>query len=192
MRVSRFTHTWLVILAAVLAMGLLGCAGGTGGRGAGSTMDEGGPAESVEDADASGFGEDGPLSARMGEQDDVVESERLAEAARNLEPVFFAFDKFDLDAAARSALASNAAWLRDNPDISVWIEGHCDERGTDEYNLALGEKRARAARDYLVQSGVSASRLRTLSYGEERPFALGHDESAWRLNRRAHFRPKLK
>lgn len=191
MKAGRFERLALAALAAGLAAFLFGCAGGTGGRGTGSTMEDGGAAESVEDADAPGFGSDGPLSARRGPEDDLVESELLAEAARNLEPVFFAFDEFELDAAARATLAANASWLRGHPEVRVWIEGHCDERGTDEYNLALGEKRARAARDYLVQSGIEPSRLRTLSYGEERPFALGHDEAAWRLNRRAHFRPKL-
>ena len=74
-----------------------------------------------------------------------------------------------------------------NSGARVLIEGHCDERGTNEYNLALGDRRARAAMDFLVKYGVSASRIETISYGEERPFALGHDESAWWQNRRAHF-----
>ena len=173
MTARRFIRPGLVLLAAISAATLFGCAGGTGGRGAGSTMDEGGAAESVEDADAAGFGSEGPLSARRGQEDDLVESELLAEAARNLEPVFFAFDKFELDAAARATLAANASWLRGHPEVNVWIEGHCDERGTDEYNLALGEKRARAARDYLVQSGIDPSRLRTLPSGETSEICTG-------------------
>lgn len=84
-------------------------------------------------------------------------------------------------------LAENVEWLRKNPATKVTIEGHCDERGSSEYNLALGERRARATRDYLVASGIAANRISTISFGKERPFALGHDESAWQWNRRAHF-----
>jgi peptidoglycan-associated lipoprotein len=187
---ARFSpESSLALAAALLAAGLVGCAGGGAGSGAGSTMDDGGAAETVDDDE---FGARGPVDARERPDAGVEESARLAEAARNLEPVFFAFDESDLTAEARATLAANARWLRDNPDVDAWIEGHCDERGTNEYNLALGERRARAARDYLVQSGVSSTRLRTISYGEERPFALGHDESAWRLNRRAQFRPQLR
>lgn len=179
----------LIALAAAACLVLLGCSAGGTGSNAGSTSDGGAGAESVDEA---GFGDRGPLKAQTRPESDLEESARLAEAARNLQPVFFAFDKFELDAAARSALANNARWLRANTDVKVWIEGHCDERGTDEYNLALGEKRARAVRAYLVQSGIDGADLRTISYGEERPFALGHDESSWRLNRRAHFRPTLR
>lgn len=103
-------------------------------------------------------------------------------------PVFFAYDKAELSDDARRQLEKNAATFRNNPDFgTVVIEGHCDERGTEEYNLALGDRRAQAARDYLVQLGVSSSRLQTISFGEERPFAEGSNEAAWRLNRRAHF-----
>ena len=77
--------------------------------------------------------------------------------------------------------------LRDHPNVNVTIEGHCDERGTVEYNQALGEKRALAARDYLVAAGIAAARLDVISYGKERPFATGHDESSWQQNRRANF-----
>ena len=186
------SRIWLSLGAAVLAAASLGCAGGGAGRDVGASTDVGGASEPVDDAASRDFGADGPLRAQPPRSDDLIESERLAEAARRLEPVFFAFDKFDLDAGARATLASNANWLRANPDIRVMIEGHCDERGTSEYNLALGERRARSVRDYLVQSGVESHRLRTISYGEERPFALGHDEGAWRLNRRAHFQPQLR
>ncbi len=104
-----------------------------------------------------------------------------------LQPVFFAFDSADLDAAARAALDANAQVLRRYPTWVVTIEGHCDERGTAEYNLALGERRAAAARDYLVSVGIAAERLRTVSYGKEFPFDPGHTEEAWAQNRRAHF-----
>ena len=101
--------------------------------------------------------------------------------------VFFDLDSYTLRDDARLALDRAAKLLRDDTGMKLTIEGHCDERGTVEYNQALGEKRANAARDYLVNAGVNASRLQTLSYGKERPFAEGHDESAWAQNRRAHF-----
>ncbi|MDH3197011.1 MAG: peptidoglycan-associated lipoprotein Pal [Candidatus Krumholzibacteria bacterium] len=103
-----------------------------------------------------------------------------------LNAVFFAFDKYNLTAESRQILEKNASELKQAKDANVIIEGHCDERGTKEYNLALGEKRARAARDYLVSMGVAASRLTVVSYGKERPFDSGHSEAAWAKNRRAH------
>jgi peptidoglycan-associated lipoprotein len=84
-------------------------------------------------------------------------------------------------------LAKNANWMLEYQTILILLEGHCDERNTREYNLALGDRRANAVRDYLVSLGVAGSRIRTISYGEERPFAIGHTEEAWRLNRRTHF-----
>jgi len=100
---------------------------------------------------------------------------------------FFDLDSYALRDDAKVALDLAAKLLRDQADVNVTLEGHCDERGTVEYNQALGEKRANAARDYLVNAGVSAARVQTLSYGKERPFAEGHDESSWAQNRRAHF-----
>jgi peptidoglycan-associated lipoprotein len=101
--------------------------------------------------------------------------------------VFFDLDSYTLRDDAKVALDRAAKLLRDKTDVNVTLEGHCDERGTVEYNQALGEKRANAARDYLVNAGVPAARVQSLSYGKERPFAEGHDESAWAQNRRAHF-----
>jgi peptidoglycan-associated lipoprotein len=109
---------------------------------------------------------------------------------QDLRPVFFALDSYVLDDAARAALDADGKMLRDNAGIKLVIEGHCDERGTVEYNQALGEKRAQAARDYLTAAGIDGSRLSIVSYGKERPFDPGHDESAWAKNRRAHFSPK--
>lgn len=101
--------------------------------------------------------------------------------------VFFAFDQFNLSSEAKSTLEANAREMKRVADASVTIEGHCDERGTKAYNLALGDKRANAAKDYLVSLGVTASRITTISYGKERPFDTGSSESAWAKNRRAHF-----
>jgi len=97
--------------------------------------------------------------------------------------VFFAFDKSELSSDARGTLGRQAAWLKQWSNQRLTIEGHCDERGTREYNLALGERRANAVKDYLVASGVSASRLSTISYGKERPIMLGSNEAAWAQNR---------
>lgn len=102
-------------------------------------------------------------------------------------PAYFDLDSYSLREDARAALDKNAKLLRDNADAKVTIEGHCDERGTVEYNQALGERRAIAARDYLVAAGIASARLDVISYGKERPFSAGHDESSWQENRRAHF-----
>src|SRR5436190_12699581 len=110
--------------------------------------------------------------------------------AQDLQPVFFDFDSATLTDQGRSTLDRDAKALRDHSDAKVTIEGHCDERGTAEYNQALGERRAQAAREYLVAAGIGAARLDVISYGKERPFDPGHDESAWAKNRRAHFSPK--
>lgn len=101
--------------------------------------------------------------------------------------VFFAFDSALLNTVSESQLNENVQWMNDNPEASVVIEGHCDERGTDEYNIALGERRAETAKNYMTNAGVDPSRMQTVSYGEERPFDPGHDEDAWAKNRRAHF-----
>jgi peptidoglycan-associated lipoprotein len=115
------------------------------------------------------------------------EPEKPKVTAEDFKPAFFDFDSYKLRDDARQALDHDGKLLRDNPSLQVTIEGHCDERGTAEYNQALGEKRAQAARDYLTGSGIQASRLQVVSYGKERPFDPGHDEAAWAKNRRAHF-----
>jgi peptidoglycan-associated lipoprotein len=104
-----------------------------------------------------------------------------------LRPVYFLYDSDEVDEAARAVLQANVALLKKYPAWQITIEGHCDERGTAEYNLALGERRAVAARAYLMSLGIDGGRLRTVSYGKEFPFDGGHNESAWSKNRRAHF-----
>ena len=116
---------------------------------------------------------------------------RAAEQAKNQflnEHIYFPFDSAELSPLAQETLKSKAAWLRDNADAMVTIEGNCDERGTNEYNLALGERRAESARAYLVDLGISASRLSTISYGEERPLDPRHNEEAWAKNRNDQFK----
>lgn len=103
------------------------------------------------------------------------------------EDILFEFDSASLTAAAQEILRAKAEWLRNNPGVMVLIEGHCDERGTNEYNLALGDRRAFSAKAFLVDLGIDDARLSTISYGEERPVATGSSEDAWAQNRRVHF-----
>jgi len=104
-----------------------------------------------------------------------------------LKDVFFDFDKYDIRPSDAKVLDSNATWLKSNANHLVLIEGHCDERGTNEYNLALGERRAKSTMNYLVSQGVQASRITIISYGEERPACTEKTEECWAKNRRAHF-----
>ena len=122
-------------------------------------------------------------------REDAITSASLDDLNRSspLKPAFFELDSSEIDSAAKSALDENAALMKRYPTWVVTIEGHCDERASAEYNLALGERRAVAARAYLVSLGISADRLRTVSYGKEFPFDAGHDEAAFVKNRRAHF-----
>jgi peptidoglycan-associated lipoprotein len=104
-----------------------------------------------------------------------------------LKDAFFDYDKADLRDDARTSLSTDAEWLKRYRTVQFLIEGHCDERGTSEYNLALGDRRANAAKEYLVSLGVDASRVKTVSYGKERPFCNQSSEDCWQQNRRAHF-----
>jgi peptidoglycan-associated lipoprotein len=109
----------------------------------------------------------------------------------NLKDVFFDFDKYDIRPSDAKVLDTNATWLKTNNNL-VLIEGHCDERGTNEYNLALGERRAKATMNYLVGQGVQANRITIISYGKERPTCTEHSEGCWAKNRRAHFLVKAR
>jgi peptidoglycan-associated lipoprotein len=118
------------------------------------------------------------------EEPAVIEEEELEPLV--LGDIFFDFDKYSIKSEFKGVLEANAELLMSRPGAVLVIEGHCDERGTAEYNLALGEKRAKAAMDFYMAYGVDADRLSMISYGEERPFEYGHDENAWKMNRRAH------
>lgn len=118
--------------------------------------------------------------------EDIREADRMARERGWIRDAFFAFDASTLDADAQEALQQSATWLRSHPEFRIRIEGHCDERGTEQYNLALGDRRAEIAASYLATLGVDRSRIQTVSYGEERPFEEGSDEAAWAQNRRAH------
>ncbi len=132
-------------------------AGGSGGATSGSGAGAGGP--------------------RSGTQEDLVVNVG--------DRVFFDFDKYNLKSDAQATLKKQAAWLKKYPSVTIVIEGHCDERGTREYNLALGERRANSSKDYLVSLGINPSRIKTISYGEERPVALGSNDKSWAQNRRS-------
>jgi peptidoglycan-associated lipoprotein len=108
-------------------------------------------------------------------------------AVPDLRDIFFDFDKYDIRPGDAKMLDANAAWLKSNPNHLVLIEGHCDERGTNEYNLALGERRAKSTMNYLVSQGVQANRITIISYGEERPTCMEKSEACWAKNRRSHF-----
>jgi peptidoglycan-associated lipoprotein len=127
-----------------------------------------------------------PLSGDATRAEDFPTSDRVGEASP-LEDVHFDFNSAALTDAARATIEKHALWLQNRRQAKVTIEGHCDERGTVEYNLALGEQRARAARDYLVSLGVASDRLRAVSFGKERPLDPANNEAAWAKNRRDHF-----
>lgn len=119
-----------------------------------------------------------------------LREERLRQVARESvlnQDIYFEFDKSSLMPNAKEILRDKAKWLRAHPDVSVIIEGHCDERGTNEYNMGLGDRRARNAQSFLVDLGIGRARLTTISYGEEKPTDPRHNERAWTKNRRAHF-----
>ena len=141
------------------------------------------PAEKVDEA--SGFKEASTSGENFGDTSGTLADRLNAQGV--LKAIQFEFDSADLTQGALQTMNNNAARIKENGGIPVRVEGHCDERGTVEYNLALGDRRARAARDYLVSLGIPAARLRTLSFGKEKPVDSGHSESAWARNRRAEF-----
>jgi len=158
----------VVSLGAMLAMGCsskkttgVNDANGTSGIGTG---DIGGTGTKGFDTGSLGSGEKGPLS-----------------------DIHFAYNEYTIEPQDGSVLRSNASWLQTNANSRVQVEGHCDERGSEEYNIALGAKRAQAAKDYLVTLGIPGSRISTISYGKELPACQDHDESCWAQNRRDHF-----
>lgn len=128
--------------------------------------------------------------AVRGVESQPVQSGPVADhqAVAGLERIHFAYNQFTLDETARITLEQNAVYLRNKPAEKVIIEGHCDERGSDEYNLALGERRAVAAKNYLISLGIAADRLSIISYGEEKPLVTGSNEESWAKNRRAEFK----
>jgi len=127
-----------------------------------------------------------PGEVKETEIDEVFQTKPI-EGISPLNDIHFAFNDHTLSAEAQTILRKNASWIKNNPSAKIQIEGHCDERGTNEYNMALGERRANSAKNYLIKLGVNESQLSTISYGEEKPLDPGHHEEAWAKNRRGHF-----
>ncbi|HLZ33824.1 MAG TPA: peptidoglycan-associated lipoprotein Pal [Nitrospira sp.] len=125
-------------------------------------------------------------SGSSSRQLDEMRAEQAASAAAGLRDVFFGYDSWTISEEGRQALSRDAEWMKSNPGAAIKVEGHCDERGTSAYNLVLGEKRAKAVRNYLVELGVGANRLSVVSYGKERPFCNDHAETCYQQNRRGH------
>ena len=179
--ITRSLLLWTAIGA--LAVGL-GCAGS-------SELEEGEGGYSSGSSGSSPYGENvaGSEFERYG---GAAGSELSPEerAALGLQTVYFDYDQFSLSGEARETLRRNAEILHSHSDILVEIQGNCDERGSEEYNLALGERRARSAKDYLVDSGIPRGRISTVSFGESNPAAMGQSDGAWQLNRRDDFVPK--
>jgi peptidoglycan-associated lipoprotein len=151
---------------------------------------EGAPAGAAERAPTQPLDEGPDVRAVEGAGTEGYDMEGRALGAEEVSPlsdIRFEYDSASLTDEARATLEKHALWLQGRRDVRVTVEGHCDERGTVDYNLALGEQRARAARDYLVSLGIAAERVRVVSFGKERPLDAGHDEAAWARNRRAHF-----
>jgi len=171
---------------AVLVAGVVGCSSKkakpyTGTDAQGSAASE---TQTIPGRDATKPGDEG--ASDMGADRSAVSVEDLNRRGY-LKDVYFDYDRSDVRADQREALDHNGTWLRRHPEVHIVVEGHCDERGTAQYNMALGEKRAQTVTDYLVALGIQPARVQVVSYGNERPFARGHNEQSWRENRRAHF-----
>lgn len=165
------------------------CAPGFGPKPVSSLPPSSGAEGSRAVSDRSGEGQRNPTKEANTDQSSLKQLQEgkapITPASSPLKDVYFSFDRYDLSPDARTILRANGEWLKANPAARVEIEGHCDERGTNEYNLALGAKRAQAARDYLVSLGVGPERLSTISYGEEIPVCKEATEACWLQNRRA-------
>jgi peptidoglycan-associated lipoprotein len=195
---SRGTH---VTIASLLVFGVLlaGCAkrpattqaAAPAPTGAATSSPGGGPTSQPAALAPPGSGETrggtGPSTGPSTATPSARPSPKDFVAVDDLKDVFFDFDKYDIRPPDAKILDANATWLKSNPNHLVLIEGHCDERGTNEYNLALGERRAKSTMNYLVSQGVQASRITIISYGEERPSCTQKSEDCWAKNRRAHF-----
>jgi peptidoglycan-associated lipoprotein len=188
----------MVVSLLVLAVVLAGCAKRPATTQASAPAPAGAAVGSAPSGTSSGSGAAGPV-AQSGPSAGTQPSGPAAAAPASrpapkeftaipdLRDINFDFDKYDVRPGDAKILDANAAWLKSNQGYLVLIEGHCDERGTNEYNLALGERRAKAAMNYLVSQGVPASRITIISYGEERPLCTEHSEECWAKNRRDHF-----
>lgn len=187
---QKLTITRLVVMLFALTLLASGCAKKPVSEQ--STMTEQPAQVEMQQQQPAGVAEQSVTDTGAGSSYDAAAAARAAEnaASSGLERIHFDFDQYVLTDAAKTILVNNAGLLRAAPAIKVLIEGHCDERGSDEYNLALGEKRALATKNYLVSLGVAAQRLSVISYGEEMPLDGARTKEAWAKNRRADFKVK--
>jgi peptidoglycan-associated lipoprotein len=174
---------------AFLIMLVAGCAPSTADKAATASPPAGGSGSKAATSASQGEGKRGSAKESTTDQSSLsqLQEGKSSDSAGPLKDVFYDFDSYNLRADARDILRANADWLKRNPAARVEIEGHCDERGTNEYNLALGAKRAQTAKDFLATLGIGADRLSTISYGEEIPVCKEASESCWQRNRRARF-----
>lgn len=192
MRKSRAWIFGAIMLAMLLALGVSCAKKQVTMETQEMAAEEGAAQQSAEDEAARREAEEARLQEqRAREARQRQEASSMSEAARRAafedEEIHFDFDKYVLTPQAMMILDDKAAYLREHSGVRVLVEGHCDERGSNEYNLALGDRRANSAKNYLVRSGVSASRITTISYGEEQPLCMQQNESCWYRNRRGHF-----
>jgi peptidoglycan-associated lipoprotein len=175
-------------LCCFVAFGMWGCAKEQVVKDETIAAEEAAPAEAAAAEAAAKAEEQERVLKEQQEMENARKAKELVlQQAASFADIHFDFDKYDLKPEARDILRDHADWLMQHTEFEAIIEGHCDERGTREYNLALGERRAEAARDYLLNLGIEKERLTTISYGEELPVDTGHDEEAWAKNRRCHF-----
>ncbi len=192
MRKSRAWIFGAIMLAMLLALGVSCAKKQVTMETQEMAAEEGAAQQSAEDEAARREAEEARLQEqRAREARQRQEASSMSEAARRAafedEEIHFDFDKYVLTPQAMMILDDKAAYLREHSGVRVLVEGHCDDRGSNEYNLALGDRRASSAKNYLVRSGVAASRITTISYGEEQPLCMQQNESCWYRNRRGHF-----
>lgn len=192
MKKSRISMITMMVVTLVCFLWMAGCAKKAVQQGDASGSPAATTQATTEKAPAATDTSAGKAAPSTTEGEAKEKAAATATAAADLEDVHFDYDKSVLRAEDRYLLNRHAAWLLKNKTTNVVIEGHCDERGTTEYNLALGERRASEAMQYLIGLGIEKERLKTISYGKERPLDPGHTEDAWAKNRRAHFVIKLK
>ncbi|MFQ5767846.1 MAG: peptidoglycan-associated lipoprotein Pal [Acidobacteriota bacterium] len=194
MRTSNKSITLVLAAMAVIGWAAAGCQARLRGETPALTAPEpderplrSSPTETVRDPFGSAPAAEGPIEEEITEENLRPLSASGEALESQMETLYFAFDQSSLTTQSRTSLDHNVTILLQHPDLRIRITGHCDERGTVEYNLALGDRRASTAREYMVERGVSRSRMETVSYGEERPADPGHTESAWARNRRVEF-----
>ena len=186
LRAVPWSVSLIVLLALTLALG--GCGKKNKEVETNPEATASGQEEGVENVDLQEESFQGKeLAGETNEGEDLEAEKEAAHPAVLLQDVFFDYDKYDLSDEARDRLNQDGRLLREEKGVHVLLEGHCDERGTVQYNLALGEKRAQEVKEYLANLGIDPSRFEIVSYGKEKPFASGHTEEAWAQNRRVHF-----